>query len=130
MARYSAPLALHRGRRSGETTAMAWVREGDPLVIRCLIRFGATVGMAVALLVPQAAAATHSTYLSAQAQPPQSRVTRVVIDRREPIDNVDTGASGAYEKLVGKAFLEADPNDPHNTVITDIGTAPRNGRGL
>src|SRR5436190_20507638 len=36
---------------------------------------------------------------------------------------------GPYEKLVGKAYGELDPNDPKNAVIVDIKLAPRNARG-
>src|SRR5499426_3005302 len=36
---------------------------------------------------------------------------------------------GQYEKLVGKAYGELDPNDPKNVVIVDIKLAPRNARG-
>ena len=39
------------------------------------------------------------------------------------------GATGPYEKLVGTAFLEVDPADPHNSFIQDIDKAPRNARG-
>src|SRR5499425_1287157 len=37
---------------------------------------------------------------------------------------------GQYEKLVGKAYGELDPNDPKNAVIVDIKLAPRNARGM
>src|SRR5262249_26249522 len=40
------------------------------------------------------------------------------------------GEVGQYEKLVGRAFGEVDPNDPHNQVIVDIALAPRNGKGM
>jgi hypothetical protein len=40
------------------------------------------------------------------------------------------GAAGQYEKLVGKAFGQIDPNDPRNSVITDVALAPRNLRGM
>ena len=36
---------------------------------------------------------------------------------------------GQYEKLVGKAYGELDPNDPKNSLIVDIKLAPRNARG-
>ena len=36
---------------------------------------------------------------------------------------------GQYEKLVGKAYGELDPNDSRNAVIVDIKLAPRNARG-
>jgi hypothetical protein len=36
---------------------------------------------------------------------------------------------GQYEKIVGKAYGELDPNDPKNAVIVDLRLAPRNARG-
>ena len=36
---------------------------------------------------------------------------------------------GQYEKIVGKAFGEIDPNDAKNSVIVDLKLGPRNGRG-
>jgi hypothetical protein len=36
---------------------------------------------------------------------------------------------GPYEKIVGKAFGELDPNDPRNAVIVDLQLAPRNAGG-
>ena len=36
---------------------------------------------------------------------------------------------GQYEKLVGMAYGELDPNDPKNAVIVDIKLAPRNANG-
>src|SRR5213594_3512560 len=36
---------------------------------------------------------------------------------------------GQYEKIVGKAFGELDPNDPKNAVIVDLQLAPRNKNG-
>src|SRR5207249_3930397 len=35
-----------------------------------------------------------------------------------------------YQQIDGKAYGEIDPADPLNAVITDIGLAPRNARGL
>src|SRR5712692_412732 len=40
------------------------------------------------------------------------------------------GSVGQYEKLVGRAYGEVDPNDPRNTVITDLKLAPKNARGM
>ena len=37
---------------------------------------------------------------------------------------------GQYEKLVGMAYGELNPNDPKNSVIVDIELAPRNSRGM
>ena len=36
---------------------------------------------------------------------------------------------GQYEKIVGMAYGELDPNDPKNAVIVDIQLAPRNAAG-
>jgi hypothetical protein len=36
---------------------------------------------------------------------------------------------GQYQKLVGKAYGEVDPQDPKNAVIVDIALAPKNARG-
>ncbi len=36
---------------------------------------------------------------------------------------------GQYEKIVGKAFGELDPNDPKNAIIVDLRLAPRNANG-
>ena len=63
------------------------------------------------------AAALGVTVL-AWAPAAQARVTRIVIDKTGPI----TGQAPApdYQELTGRAFGELDPNDPHNTLITDI----------
>jgi hypothetical protein len=37
---------------------------------------------------------------------------------------------GQYEKLVGMAYGELNPNDPRNAVIVDIKLAPRNASGM
>ena len=40
------------------------------------------------------------------------------------------GEVGRYEKLVGRALGELDPNDPRNQAIVDLDRAPRNARGF
>ncbi len=40
------------------------------------------------------------------------------------------GRVGQYDKLVGKAYGEVDPNNPLNSIIQDIGLTPRNERGM
>ena len=57
--------------------------------------------------------------------PSEARVTRTIIDTTAPI----TGQAIPYEMLTGRAFGELNPNDAHNTLITDIGLAPRNANG-
>lgn len=62
----------------------------------------------------------------------KARVTRIVIDQKQsPIyEGRSFGNAGQYEMLTGRAFGELDPEDPHNTIITDIRFAPRNARGM
>ena len=60
-----------------------------------------------------------------------SRVVRLQITRREPFaGGIPFGTTGPYEKLVGTAYLELDPSDPHNTIVQDVKLAPRNGQGM
>jgi hypothetical protein len=61
--------------------------------------------------------------LAVCALPTEARVTRIVIDTTTDI----TGQP--YQQLTGRAFGELDPNDPHNTIITDIGSAQKNSNG-
>jgi hypothetical protein len=62
----------------------------------------------------------------------EARITRIVITRTESptFGGASFGSAGAYEKLVGRAYGEADPSDRRNAVITDIALAPRNARGM
>ncbi len=62
----------------------------------------------------------------------QARITRIEIKRVEQptFEGRSFGTVGAYEKLVGRAFGEVDPNDPRNAVIVDIAHAPKNARGM
>src|SRR5262249_54533153 len=62
----------------------------------------------------------------------EARVTRIVIEQRQSpaYEGRAFGAVGQYEILVGKAYGELDPKDPHNAIITDLQFAPRNARGL
>src|SRR5579863_3901062 len=66
------------------------------------------------------------------ATPAAARVTKIVIDARvsPAFDGASYGNAGQYETLVGRAFGELDPNDPHNAIIQDIKLAPRNARGM
>lgn len=40
------------------------------------------------------------------------------------------GSVGPYQKIIGTASGVLDPNDPHNSVITDLQLAPRNAQGM
>jgi hypothetical protein len=60
--------------------------------------------------------AVAATAAIVAAAPAEARVTRIVIDDVAPL----AGQSVPYEQIRGRAFGELDPNDPHNSVITDI----------
>src|SRR4029450_7433388 len=76
------------------------------------------VALAAALLLVAASAA-------------DARITKLTIVTREsPTFGGHTFPGvGQYEKVVGKAYGELDPNDPKNAVLVDIKLAPRNARG-
>ena len=61
-----------------------------------------------------------------------ARVTRIEITQIESpaFGGATFGATGAYEKLVGRAFGEVDPRALESREITDIELAPRNARGM
>ena len=59
-----------------------------------------------------------------------SEITKIVIDKREPFANGhEFGVTGAYEKLIGKAYGEVNPDTKHNKGIVNLKRAPRNERG-
>jgi hypothetical protein len=64
--------------------------------------------------------------------PAEARVTKITITQRESPTYSDQsfGSIGQYERIVGTAAGELDPNDSHNTIIQDIQLAPRNARGM
>ncbi len=57
-----------------------------------------------------------------------ARITRIEISTTESptFGGFSWPGVGRYEKIVGKAFGEVNPGDPRNSVIVDIGLAPRN----
>ena len=61
----------------------------------------------------------------------QARVTKIQITSKESptFGGYVFEGVGPYEKIVGKAFGELDPNDPKNAVIVDIALAPKNANG-
>jgi hypothetical protein len=61
-----------------------------------------------------------------------ARITRIVITSTQSptFGGAIFGDVGQYEKLVGQAFGEVDPNDPKNALIADIALAPRNVKGM
>src|SRR5262245_31341401 len=65
------------------------------------------------------------------ARPVQARITKIqIISKESPtFGGYSWPGVGQYEKIVGKAFGELDPNDPKNAVIVDLKFAPRNAKG-
>jgi Alpha/beta hydrolase domain len=61
-----------------------------------------------------------------------ARITKIVITRTESptFGGTSFGTVGPYEKLVGRSYGGVDPTDRHSAMITDIGLAPRNARGM
>ncbi|MBV9544364.1 MAG: hypothetical protein JOY61_08290, partial [Chloroflexi bacterium] len=79
--------------------------------------------------------ATPLGVAGAQAMQPStapSGIVRLEITGVESptFDGQTFGNVGQYEKLTGRAYGEVDPDDPRNAVITDLGLAPRNARGM
>src|SRR5215831_9217451 len=60
----------------------------------------------------------------------QAEVTRIEIaSRTDVLGGKPFGASGAYEKIVGKVFFSIDPAHPRNSAIVDLDKAPRDAAG-
>ena len=75
--------------------------------------------------------AVVAALLTWAAPPVQARVKKIIIDTKvsPAFDGATFGEAGQYETLAGRIFGEIDPNDPHNTIITDIGLAGKNAKG-
>ena len=60
-----------------------------------------------------------------------ARITKITVTTKESptFGGYSFAGVGQYEKLVGMAYGELDPNDPKNSVIVDIKLAPRNAAG-
>jgi hypothetical protein len=58
-----------------------------------------------------------------------AEITKIVIDKREPFAaGHEFRVTGAYEKLIGKAYGEVDPKKHHNKNIVNLRKAPLNER--
>lgn len=65
------------------------------------------------------------------ARDARAHVVRIeIVSRQTAFGGRRFGAVGQYEKIVGRAYGEVDPNDRRNAVIEDILLAPRNARGM
>ena len=55
--------------------------------------------------------------------PSFAEITKIVIDKREPFAaGLEFGVTGAYEKLIGKAYGEVNPKKHHNKNISNRST--------
>src|SRR5688572_20398575 len=73
------------------------------------------------------AAAVAAVFAAPSAQ---ARITKIEITSRGPaFGGAEFPSVGAYERLVGIATAEVNPNTSNNNVIVDIGLAPKNARG-
>jgi hypothetical protein len=71
-----------------------------------------------------AAAVTCASYCA------RAEVTRIeIVSRTDVLGGKPFGASGAYEKIVGKVFFSVDPAHPRNKAIVDLDRAPRDAAG-
>ena len=75
-------------------------------------------------------AASLAAAFAAWAPSSDARVTRIIIDSTVACVQFDNAVPPKcvepnYEGLVGRAFGELDPNDPHNALITDLRDAAR-----
>ena len=60
----------------------------------------------------------------------QAEVTRIEIaSRTDVLGGKPFGASGAYEKIVGKVLFSVDPAHPRNKAIVDLDKGPRDADG-
>ena len=60
----------------------------------------------------------------------KSIVRLQITERKSFAEGVPFGETGPYERLVGKAIYEVDPDDASNAEIVDLEKAPRNERGF
>jgi hypothetical protein len=76
-----------------------------------------------------AAAWALTALVPAEARITRLQITTVQSPTFEGRTFGPTGAVGTYEKLIGRAFGEIDPNDPRNALITDLALASHNAAG-
>lgn len=77
------------------------------------------------------AAAFAATTSLLTPSPVDARIVKFEVTSKESptFGGYSFAGVGQYEKLIGMAYGEIDPNDPRNAVIVDIKLAPRNAAG-
>jgi Alpha/beta hydrolase domain len=82
-------------------------------------------------IVAVQAIATIAALMALAPGASQARIVRVEISQTAPAwGGRNFGEIGAYERAIGKAYGEIDPQSPSNTMIQDIALAPKNARGM
>src|SRR3954468_21453293 len=72
-----------------------------------------------------------AVFLLAAAPEASAKIVRIeIVSRMTAFAGRRFGAVGQYEKIIGRAYGEADPADRRNALIQDILLAPRNARGM
>jgi hypothetical protein len=77
------------------------------------------------------ALATTAALMALAPAASQARIVRVEITQTAPAwGGRNFGEIGGYERVIGKAYGEIDPQSPSNAMIQDIALAPKNARGM
>jgi len=79
----------------------------------------------------KAIAVAIASALSMGAGDAAARITRIQVNavQSPTFGGYSWPGVGQYEKIVGRAFGEVNPDDPKNSVIVDLQLAPRNAAG-
>jgi hypothetical protein len=82
-------------------------------------------------IVAVRALATTAALMALAPAASQARIVRVEITQTTPAwGGRNFGEVGGYERVIGKAYGEIDPQSPSNSMIQDIALAPKNARGM
>ena len=68
--------------------------------------------------------------LTLAALAPAALLRVEVLERTDVLDGREFGRTGAYERIVAKAYFGVNPGLPANRIVTDLDQAPRNADGL
>ena len=87
--------------------------------------------MTAVKIVAVRALATTAVLMALAPAASQARIVRVEITQTTPAwGGRNFGEVGGYERVIGKAYGEIDPQSPSNAMIQDIALAPKNARGM
>lgn len=75
------------------------------------------------MMKPLRYALLGATILATAPHAADARLTRIEVEKT-------AADKPGYETISGRFYGEVAPNDPHNSIITDIAAAPRNAQGM